>query len=165
MQKPVMKTQLLRDELPILVSMVADEQIQKVELSLHPQGFACQILGNPPPSLQKKIFQVLDAYISKKQDAISLLEGRNIPIFTHKVLQHLTTIAFGTTLTYKQIARAIASPQACRAVGNACGKNPFPLLIPCHRVLATKGLGGYSEGLHIKKILLQHEGISDIACN
>jgi O-6-methylguanine DNA methyltransferase len=82
------------------------------------------------------------------------------PIFTKKVWQCLLKIPFGSTMSYAGVAKKIGHERAMRAVGNACGKNPFPLLIPCHRVLA-KGfhLGGFSSGREVKLRLLRHENV------
>ena len=61
-------------------------------------------------------------------------------------------------MSYRTLAEAIGKPKAFRAVGNANGKNPLPLIIPCHRVIqGDGGLGGYTGGLHIKRFLLDHE--------
>jgi O-6-methylguanine DNA methyltransferase len=67
-------------------------------------------------------------------------------------------IPFGKTKSYKEVARAIGSPNAVRAVGSACGKNPIGMLIPCHRVLASDGsLGGFGWGLKRKQEMLDWE--------
>jgi O-6-methylguanine DNA methyltransferase len=60
--------------------------------------------------------------------------------------------------TYGEIAAALGKPGAARAVGNACGANPLPLYIPCHRVVAGNGLGGFTSGLAWKRALLKAEG-------
>ena len=68
----------------------------------------------------------------------------------------------GKVKTYKELARSIRKPKASRAVANACGKNPFPIKIPCHRVIRSDGrLGGYSGkgGIKTKRRLLRNEGI------
>ena len=71
----------------------------------------------------------------------------------------LGRIPYGTTISYGQQARNIGNPKACRAVGSANGKNPIPIIVPCHRVVAADGsLGGYSLGLKMKKQLLNLEG-------
>ena len=67
-------------------------------------------------------------------------------------------IPYGETRTYAQVARSIGKPRAVRAVGGANGKNPVPLLVPCHRIVAQDGLGGFSGGLHHKRRLLALEG-------
>ncbi|MFM9138327.1 MAG: methylated-DNA--[protein]-cysteine S-methyltransferase [Actinomycetota bacterium] len=68
---------------------------------------------------------------------------------------------YGRTISYGQQAKSIGKPTACRAVGSANGKNPIPIIVPCHRVLASDGsLGGYSLGLTMKRRLLSLEGVS-----
>ena len=81
-------------------------------------------------------------------------------IFQRKVWQQLTKIPKGQTRTYKEIAMAIGRPNASRAVANACGKNPKPIEIPCHRAIRSDGtLGGYSGpgGVEKKRMLLAAE--------
>ena len=74
-------------------------------------------------------------------------------------------ISTGKTKSYGEIASAIGKPKAVRAVGGACGANPVPVLVPCHRVLAAnKKLGGFSGGLDWKRSLLAREGVkTDLA--
>jgi len=73
----------------------------------------------------------------------------------------LRKIARGRTKSYGEIARAVGNPKAVRAVGGACGANPIPVLVPCHRVLAANNkLGGFSGGLNWKRELLAGEGVS-----
>ncbi len=76
--------------------------------------------------------------------------------FEQKVLEETRKIKYGRTVTYSELARSIGS-SAIRAVGNALGKNPIPIIIPCHRVVAKNGIGGYSGGIDIKIRLLEHE--------
>ncbi len=75
--------------------------------------------------------------------------------FQHKVWRALLNIPPGTTLSYGELARRLGKPKAARAVGRALGANPVPLLVPCHRVVASSGLGGFSSGLEIKRRLLR----------
>ena len=83
------------------------------------------------------------------------LEGTEFQV---KVWNEMRRIPYGETMTYKELAQRIGSPAACRAVANACGANPFPILIPCHRVIASGGkTGGYTGGLDIKLRLLEIE--------
>jgi methylated-DNA-[protein]-cysteine S-methyltransferase len=84
-----------------------------------------------------------------------LLEGTK---FQKNVWRALCTIPYGTTISYGALARRIGKPSASRAVGGANGRNPLPIIIPCHRVINGDGqLGGYSCGLEIKKYLLNLE--------
>jgi len=79
--------------------------------------------------------------------------------FQRQVWQALLRIPCGQTCSYSELAAAVKNPAAVRAVGRACGANPIPILIPCHRVLAKGGgLGGFSAGLAWKRLLLQREG-------
>ena len=81
--------------------------------------------------------------------------------FRQRVWAALQKIPVGQTKSYGEVAREIGSPKAVRAVGGACGANPIPLLIPCHRVLAANDeLGGFSGGLNWKRRLLEREGIA-----
>ncbi len=78
--------------------------------------------------------------------------------FQRSVWMQLTKIAFGETTTYSTLAHAIGHPTAQRAVGRAVASNPLMIVIPCHRVLSTKGkLSGYRGGLESKEWLLKHE--------
>lgn len=85
------------------------------------------------------------------------LEDSLLSSFQKKVSEELQKIPFGKTLTYKEVAIAIGKKQACQAVGNACHRNLFPLLLPCHRVVASKGEGGYAYGKVLKGDLLSFE--------
>ena len=82
--------------------------------------------------------------------------------FQIKVWNAISKIPKGKVKTYKELARSIRKPKASRAVANACGKNPFPIKIPCHRVIRSDGrLGGYSGkgGIKTKRKLLKNEGV------
>jgi O-6-methylguanine DNA methyltransferase len=81
--------------------------------------------------------------------------------FQKRVWNALRKISIGQTKSYGEIAEAIGKPKAVRAVGGACGANPIPVLVPCHRVLAAnKKLGGFSGGLDWKRKLLAREGVN-----
>lgn len=77
--------------------------------------------------------------------------------FQRTVWDALKTIPYGETRTYAQIAAAIGKPTAARAVGQAVGANPCLILIPCHRVVAANGIGGFSSGVEVKRQLLALE--------
>ena len=82
--------------------------------------------------------------------------------FQINVWNQIKKIPKGETRSYKDIAIAIGNPKAFRAVANACGKNPNPIIVPCHRVIASDGsIGGYTGngGTKTKKKLLQQEGV------
>lgn len=77
--------------------------------------------------------------------------------FKYQVYQQLLKIPYGQVCTYKDVASSLGKPKAPRAIGQAVKANPLPLVIPCHRVIAKKGLGGFSLGLELKKQLLELE--------
>lgn len=82
-------------------------------------------------------------------------------IFTQKAASHLQSIPPGKLITYQELAAAIGSPRAARAIGSFCSGNLFPLLIPCHRVIPSTGrLGAFTPDPRIKEELLQFEGIT-----
>jgi methylated-DNA-[protein]-cysteine S-methyltransferase len=84
----------------------------------------------------------------------------DVPPFRRRVLRAALRIPYGRTVSYAELARRSGSPRGARAVGQAMATNPVPLVIPCHRVLATGGgLGGYGGGLDLKRYLLALEGV------
>lgn len=99
----------------------------------------------------------LREYFAGELRAFSLPVAPEGTAFQQRVWQGLLDIPYGETLTYSQLARAIGCPNGARAVGGACGANPLPIIIPCHRVLAKGGTGGYAYGAEIKKTLLKIE--------
>jgi methylated-DNA-[protein]-cysteine S-methyltransferase len=113
-------------------------------------------LKNTP--LIEQAFIELQQYFSgtRQQFTVPLLAQGTV--FRQTVWQSLLTIPYGKTISYKQLAQMINKPKACQAVGQANGKNPIPIFIPCHRVIGIKGdLIGYSSGLAIKQYLLDLE--------
>jgi len=109
------------------------------------------------PLIKKTCIQ-LDQYFSGKRQSFDLPLSPKGTEFQQSVWKQLREISYGQTISYSQLAKAIGRPKACRAVGSANGKNPIPIIIPCHRVIASNGgLGGYSSGLDIKQQLLTLE--------
>jgi O-6-methylguanine DNA methyltransferase len=94
----------------------------------------------------------------RKQPKKSPIFLRKSTDFAIKVYSEVLKIPVGTVKTYKEIAVAIKCPKACRAVGSALRKNPFPFLIPCHRVIRSNGdVGKYIYGRKLKEKLIQAE--------
>jgi len=79
--------------------------------------------------------------------------------FQRAVWEGVSTIPRGEVLSYRELAERIGYPGAARAVGQACGVNPIPLLIPCHRVVASNGIGGFGGPINLKRKLLAAEGV------
>ena len=80
--------------------------------------------------------------------------------FDRAVWRALRRIPAGRVRTYGEVAREVGRPRAARAVGGACGRNPVAIVVPCHRVVASNGLGGFGAGLDVKRRLLGLEGVS-----
>jgi methylated-DNA-[protein]-cysteine S-methyltransferase len=116
----------------------------------------------PPPHVQ----QAIDAIVALlRGETIDLsfvtLDMDGVPEFHRRVYEVARTIPPGTTLSYGEIASRLGEPHAARAVGQALGRNPFPIVVPCHRVLAARGrTGGFSApgGTATKLRLLAIEG-------
>lgn len=85
------------------------------------------------------------------------LSLEDAPPFHRAVWERMRTIPAGSALTYSELAEAIGNPRAVRAVGQACATNRLLLIVPCHRVLASSGLGGFRLGLPWKQRLLELE--------
>jgi len=99
----------------------------------------------------------LDEYFAGERKTFDLPLQASGTSFQASVWGGLQTIPFGETRTYGQLAEQVQNPKAVRAVGGANGKNPISLIIPCHRVVASDGMGGFSGGVEKKKWLLDHE--------
>ena len=111
--------------------------------------------GGAASEMARELELYFDGELSEFKTEIDVSEGTPFQI---SVWNKLLDIPYGQTVTYKEVAEGIGKPGASRAVGNAVGANPIPIVIPCHRVLASNGLGGYSSGIDIKKDLLRVEG-------
>lgn len=138
-----------------IIKISYEEKIKKIELA---NEF-------PAKSEKDEVFhlfknQILE-YLSgtrKNFDHLDLLDLGGTD-FQKSVWKALLEIPYGQTSSYKQIANLIGNPKAVRAVGTACGNNPFLIIIPCHRIVKSDGsLGGFAYGSEIKKKLLKLEG-------
>lgn len=111
------------------------------------------------PILAMTIDQLQEYFNGERVTFSVPLAAKGTP-FQQKVWQALTTIPFGQTWSYQDLANAIDNPKAVRAVGLANGKNPISVIVPCHRVIGKNGkLTGYAGGIERKKQLLVHEGV------
>ena len=133
------------------VAFASKTQINKTLRDWHSEWPHSVFIENP-----QKI-ALIARHIKKAKGGLPpmLLVGTDFQI---KVWLALLDIPQGATVSYGELARRIGSPRAARAVGSACGKNPIPLMIPCHRVIASDGtIGGFSGPMKIKKQLLKNE--------
>jgi len=132
-----------------------------------PSASVCslQILVEPvekSTDFENELIAKLQAFAAgKPEDLIDVkLDVAGMTPFQRRVLSNCRKIPFGATITYAQLAAKSGSTNAARAVGNVMASNRFPLIVPCHRVVATGSLGGYSSpnGLEMKRRLLAREG-------
>ena len=101
----------------------------------------------------------LDAYFAGARRTFDLPLALNGTPFQQRVWRTLAEFPWGSTFSYAELARRIGKPTATRAVGAANGRNPLPIVLPCHRVIGADGsLTGFGGGLPAKRWLLQHEG-------
>ncbi|MFH1374943.1 MAG: methylated-DNA--[protein]-cysteine S-methyltransferase [bacterium] len=109
-------------------------------------------------TINKQAERQISAFLNGRLKKFTVKLDPNGTVFQKKVWRRVAKIDYGRTMTYGEIARAIDNAGASRAVGAANGANPLPLIVPCHRVVASTGLGGYGGGLKLKKRLLRMEG-------
>jgi len=106
--------------------------------------------------------RIAKLYFGKKENVdVSLLNLSKLTDFSAEVLRQACKIPRGKVVTYSGLAAKLGRPGAARAVGTALANNPFPVMIPCHRVVrADGGLGGFGGGLEMKRELLDREGVA-----
>ncbi|WP_217561354.1 methylated-DNA--[protein]-cysteine S-methyltransferase [Paenibacillus sp. GbtcB18] len=113
------------------------------------------------PAGLREIREQLEEYFSGQRSSFDLAFDLRGTEFQLRVWKALLSVPYGATASYKDIAAAIGSPQAVRAVGGANNRNPVPIVIPCHRIIGAGGqLVGYGGGLSVKTALLELEGRS-----
>ncbi len=105
----------------------------------------------------KEIIKQLNEYFFEGRKTFDIQSELSTTNFRSNIYEEIKKISYGNTITYTDLAIKAGSPKAFRAAGTACGKNPLPLIIPCHRVQAKSGIGGFTGGLGIKKFLLELE--------
>jgi methylated-DNA-[protein]-cysteine S-methyltransferase len=126
------------------------------------RDFPGAVEAEPPREVRSAMEAVAAHLRGERADLGAVrLDLGGLPPFHREVYLAARGIATGTTVTYGQLARSAGSPGAARAVGQALARNPFPVVIPCHRVLSADGLGGFTAagGLETKRILLRREGV------
>ena len=128
-----------------------DQALTGLHFGEHPQQGA----EGPTPLLEEAARQ-LEEYFAGQRKEFSLPLAPKGTEFQLRVWQALLQIPYGETRSYGELAAMVGNPKACRAVGGANHRNPLSILIPCHRVVGTKGsLTGYAGGLAIKEFLLK----------
>ncbi len=150
----------------ICVGVVGDnEKLKKIVLGRNEKDLKGYAEGENkisvlPPLLNDVKKNLIDYLFGAKIDFPPYPLQIDLSLFTQKVLAEVRKIPYGQVKSYKYLAQKIKT-KAYRAVGRSLSVNPFPIIIPCHRVIRTNGeLGGFSAGIDLKKKLLKLEGIS-----
>ena len=108
--------------------------------------------------LKNEIKQIQD-YFGGKRKSFNMSVFLKGTKFQTKIWLEISKLKFGETISYSELAKRAKSKRAARAAGSACGKNPVPIVIPCHRVLAKNSIGGFGGGIELKKKMLALENI------
>ena len=133
----------------VMEVVVDDDAIISARLSDQRAG------GSKIPWLADIMQRYNDGDIAALDEAPVAQQG---PDFRMRAWQAMRTIPAGEVLTYGDLASRAGNPGAARAAGTACALNTVMLFVPCHRIVASAGLGGYAYGLDLKRALLEHEG-------
>lgn len=140
-----------------LTHILFENKSSRIEEIIH-RKFPLTKIHKDREALAPIVNQLLEYFDGKRKEFEVDLDLM-LPPFHDRALMEVYKIPYGKTASYKEIAERIGNPKAVRAVGNANANNPIPIVIPCHRVLATGGgLGGYGGGLDVKVSLLKLEG-------
>ena len=123
----------------------------------HERGRASS--GTAPACVREAATQLEQFFSGKRRDFDVQLSSVAATQFQHDVWNALRAIPYGQVRTYGEVAEAVHRPRAHRAVGNANHVNPWPIVVPCRRVVASGGLGGYGGGDQVKRFLLDLEGV------
>jgi methylated-DNA-[protein]-cysteine S-methyltransferase len=116
--------------------------------------------GQDAPPVLKDAATQLEEYFARERTEFDIPMDLDGTEFQREVWAELSRIPYGETISYGELARRVGRPRAPRAVGQANGKNPIAIVVPCHRVVAGNGIGGYGGGLPMKRALLAVEGVT-----
>ena len=157
---------------------IADSPLQRLLVATTEKGVCAVSAADSDSALERELKRRFPAATVERDDrglqrlvarVLGMVRGTaskdSLPLdlqgtpFQKSVWAELLLIPAGTTCSYAAIAKRIKRPKAFRAVAQACGANPVAIVVPCHRVVSSDGsLGGYSGGLHRKRLLLRNEG-------
>jgi methylated-DNA-[protein]-cysteine S-methyltransferase len=142
-----------------LTLVASDTALSGVYFPTSRHGPAPQKGVDGPSALLDRVERQLSEYFAGSRTGFDLpLDPPGTP-FQLRVWELLRQIPYGATISYGDLARRLGDPRATRAVGAANGRNPIPIIVPCHRVVGSKGeLTGFGGGLERKRWLLEHEG-------
>jgi len=143
-----------------LVLVASDKELISILFENTKPDFPEKFIEIPNHSILLHTEKQLKEYLSGKRKAFDIPLNLEGTVFQKKVWKELQKIPYGKTISYQELAKRVGSVKKARAVGNANGKNPIPIIIPCHRVIQKNGkLGGFGGGLEIKRFLLELERV------
>ena len=139
----------------VVISSTPEKKLEESLIKVN--GFGYKLIKNQGKTFFYK--RILESYfngenVELEKISLDLQVGTD---FQKKVFKNMRNIKYGDVLTYKELAEKAGHPKAYRAVGSTCGANRIPIVIPCHRVVSSSGLGGFGGGLRRKKFLLNLE--------
>lgn len=137
------------------ISLLKDDS-DLIGVSFSNQVF-CDANARNDENTFKIIINQLNEYFFEGRKNFSIQYRLPFTGFRSEVFKEMIKIPYGECVTYSNLAKKVGNPKAYRAVGSSCGKNPLPLVVPCHRVVSKSGLGGFTGGLDIKRFLLELE--------
>ena len=144
--------QLIESPIGILNIVAESSAVTAIRFSADPET------PQQPSEATNICCQQLNEYFFGERQQFDVLLKMSGTSFQQQVWQTLQSVEFGSTCSYGDVARRIGNPKAVRAVGAANGRNPIPIIVPCHRIIGSSGkLTGYAGGLNIKVWLLNHE--------
>ncbi|HZQ04051.1 MAG TPA: methylated-DNA--[protein]-cysteine S-methyltransferase [Gaiellaceae bacterium] len=121
------------------------------------RAFGARVLRMPLDDVRRE----LDEYFAGRRHTFDLPLDLRASGFQAAVLRELACVPYGRTDTYGSLAAKVGNPRAARAVGTVMNRNPIPIVLPCHRIVGANGaLTGYAGGLHVKRALLELEGVT-----
>ena len=142
-------------------SPVGDIRLLKDDSDLIGVSFSNRVFCDANARNDENTFKIitnqLNEYFFEGRKNFSIQYRLPFTGFRSEVFKEMIKIPYGECVTYSYLAKKVGNPKAYRAVGSSCGKNPLPLVVPCHRVVAKSGLGGFTGGLDIKRFLLELE--------
>jgi methylated-DNA-[protein]-cysteine S-methyltransferase len=157
----ILKTSMLGD----LLLLASSTQLAGIYFLHCPHAPAIRAdwLLNPRQAILREAGEQLQAYLQGASQGFSLALDCNGTHFQQEIWRQIALIPFGQTITYTELAQRAGATRAIRAAGTATGKNPFSIVIPCHRVVGKDGsLGGYAGGVDRKSRLLELEHPRDL---
>ena len=142
-------------------SPVGDISLIKDEMDLIGLSFSNQILNKIEAKIDINLFKIiidqLNEYFYEGRKNFTIQYRLPFTGFRSAVFKEMIKIPYGECVSYSYLAKKVGNPNAYRAVGTSCGKNPLPIIVPCHRVVSISGLGGFTGGLDVKRFLLELE--------